>query len=180
MKDSVAEIYGKYQARLRGYISCRVSFREDCEDILQNVFYQLSRIDLQENPIEHISGWLYSVARNQIIDRKRKRTEERMPRARQDAGDKEFMTDLADFLISEDTPDTEYARLAVREAVEMALDELPAEQRAVFELTELQGFSFKEISESTGIGVNTLISRKHYAVVHLRYRLSQFYEDFTR
>ena len=178
MAQKVSDIYDKHQSELRGYISRRVTFKEDCEDILQNVFYQLSRIDLAENPITHVSAWLYSVARNQIIDRKRKHTEQRMPQVKKDPDDEEFPPDLSYFLSDDQTPETEYLRLMVRDAVEIALGELPPEQRNVFELTELQGFLFREISESTGIAVNTLISRKHYAVLHLRKRLDGLYKEF--
>ena len=144
----VADIFRKYQAQLKGFISRRVSSKEDSEDILQNVFYQFMKYDQEDSPIEQIAAWLYSVARSQIIDRSRKHREEEMP----------YLS-------------------AVWEELEHALLELPDEQRAVFELTELEGFPFKEISESTGIPVNTLISRKRYAVLFLRKRLYNLYED---
>ena len=143
----IADIFRKYQAQLKGFIAKRVSSKEDSEDILQNVFYQFMKSDQEDNPIEQIAAWLYSVARNQIIDRSRKHREEEMP------------------------------YLSNNEELENALLELPGEQRTVFELTELEGIPFKEIAESTGIPVNTLISRKRYAILFLRKRLYSLYED---
>lgn len=176
-KTDVGKIYEEHQAELKGFISRRVSFKEDVEDILQNVFYNLSKIDLDENPIEQISSWLYSVARNQIIDRNRKKKEERLPELKNASTD-DLLNDISEILAStNDTPETEYLQSLVWEELDIALNELPEEQKVVFELTELQGFSFKEIAESTGIPVNTLISRKRYAVVHLRERLKDLYND---
>lgn len=172
----IADIYQKYRSPLRGFIAKRVPSREDCEDILQNVFYQLSKIDLEENPIEQISSWLYSVARNQIIDRSRKKKDVSLPDS--NAEDGGFVRELTDTILSSDSPETDLLKALIWEELEIALSELPDEQRNVFELTELEGFSFKEISEATGIGVNTLISRKRYAVLHLRKRLYELYEDF--
>ncbi|NDV47287.1 RNA polymerase sigma factor [Paludibacter sp. 221] len=176
-ETDVGKIYEEHQAELKGFISRRVSFKEDAEDILQNVFYNLSKTDLDENPIEQISSWLYSVARNQIIDRSRKKKEKLILDDKADSDD-EFLSDISEILTStNDTPETVYLQSLVWEELDAALDELPEEQRTVFELTEMQGFSFKEISESTGIPVNTLISRKRYAVLHLRERLKDLYED---
>ncbi len=175
----VSLIYKEYQGELRGFISKRVSFKEDAEDILQNIFYNLSKIDLVENPIEQISAWLYSVARHQIIDRDRKKKEERMPQFSMGSDD-DILTDIADILSDPgDTPEAAYMQQLILEELELALDELPEEQKTVFELTELQGIPFKEISESTGIPVNTLISRKRYAVLYLRERLKYLYDDMV-
>ncbi len=177
IETDVGKIYKEHQAELKGFISKRVSFKEDVEDILQNVFYSLSKVDLNENPIEQISAWLYSVARNQIIDRNRKKKEERLPELKNDADD-DFLTDISEILIStNDTPETEYLKSLVWKELETALEELPEEQKVVYELTELEGFSFKEIAESTGIPVNTLISRKRYAVLYLREKLKELYKD---
>lgn len=174
----VSAIYVKHSAELKGFISKRVAFQEDAEDILQNVFYQLAKIDLVENPIEQVSSWLYAVARNQIIDRSRKKREAPMPQRKKERDDVEFWVDLTDFLENDDdSPETEYLKTLIWEELELALSELPPEQRAVFELTELEGASFKEIAESTGLPVNTLISRKRYAVLHLRERLSGLYRE---
>lgn len=177
-KQTVSDIFKKYQAQLKGYIAKRVDRQEDREDIFQDVFYQLSKIDLDENPIEQISSWLYAVARNKIIDKTRKKKELAITVKTETYEDEEFLTELTDLLFDEDSsPETEYLKSLVWVELEDALKELPAEQRTIFELTELEGFSFKEISESTGVTVNTLISRKRYAVLHLRNRLSGIYND---
>lgn len=175
----ISAIYKEHHAELKGFISKRVTFREDAEDILQNVFFQLSKIDLVENPIEHVSSWLYAVARNQIIDRSRKKREERLPRPKKaSSNDEDFWVDVSTFLSSDDdNPETEYLKSLIWKELELALAELPAEQRSVFELTELENVSFREISESTGIPQNTLLSRKRYAVLHLRERLAGLYAD---
>jgi RNA polymerase sigma factor (sigma-70 family) len=174
----ITSIYNKYHNELRGYISKRVSFKEDVEDILQNVFYNLSKADLIENPVEQISSWLYSVTKNQIIDRSRKKKEERIPVFKKNNIDDDFMGDISE-LLADDTndPEMKYLQSVIWNEFSIALEELPEEQKTVYELTELQGFSFKEISESTGIPVNTLISRKRYAVLYLRERLRELYGE---
>ena len=176
----ISSIFETYQSPLKGYIAKRVPSKEDCEDILQNVFYQLSKIDLNENPIDQISGWLYAVARNQIVDRSRKRKEEELPYFTDANGETSFIKEITSVLLDSDSPETELIKSLVWDELEMALTELPANQRDIFELTELDGFSFKEISESTGITVNTLISRKRYAVLHLRKRLYDLYMDLLK
>ncbi|HMM03803.1 MAG: RNA polymerase sigma factor [Dysgonomonas sp.] len=177
-EQDASGIFKKYRTQLRNYISKRVFSKEDGEDILQNVFYQLSKIDLIEKPIEQVSAWLYSVANNQIIDRSRKHREEEMKTVVSDNGEELFLAEVTGLLLDEDSsPETEYLRSLVWVELEAALAELPEEQREVFELTELEGYSFKEISEATGIGVNTLISRKRYAVLHLRERLKDLYDE---
>lgn len=183
-KDSAGldadSIYREYHSELRGFISKRVSFKEDVEDILQNVFYSLSKIDMVESPIEKISSWLYKVAKNNIIDRSRKKKEERMPQIKEKS-DNDFIADISELLSDEgNTPETAYLQSLFWEELNIALEELPEEQRVVFELTELQGISFKEISESTGIPVNTLISRKRYAILYLREQLKDLYEDIVK
>lgn len=177
-EKAVLDIYHKYKSPLRGFIAKRVPSKEDSEDILQSVFYQLSRIDLVENPITHVSAWLYSVARNLIIDRSRKHKEEEMPYT-SDRDDETMLTrEITDTLLSMNSPESDFIKTLIWEELDAALEELPQEQRDIFELTELEGFSFKEISEITGITVNTLISRKRYAVLHLRKRLYELYEEF--
>ncbi|MDR3118857.1 MAG: sigma-70 family RNA polymerase sigma factor [Mediterranea sp.] len=175
--SETAAIFKEYRHRLQRFIMRRVPSKEDSEDILQDVFYQLSKIDAEENPIRSISSWLYAVARNLIIDRSRKHKEEEIS-CQPDTDENNSFLDAAQLIPDEDaSPESDYAKALVWEELEAALSELPAEQRAVFELTELQGFSFKDISESTGITVNTLISRKHYAVLHLRRRLSNLHDE---
>lgn len=177
-EQDISGIYKKYRAQLKNYIARRGLSKEDAEDILQNVFYQLSKVDLIEKPIEQMSAWLYSVANNQIIDRSRKRKEEELPYIVTDEGEEVFLAEITGLLLDNDaSPETEYIRSLVWDELEIALSELPEEQREVFELTELEGFSFKEISEATGITVNTLISRKRYAVLHLRERLRDLYYE---
>jgi len=174
----IADIFRKYQAQLKGFIAKRVSSKEDCEDILQNVFYQFMKSDQEDNPIEQIASWLYSVARNQIIDRSRKHREEEMPYLANNEDDGTFLRELSELMPDEDqSPEMDFIRSTVWEELENALLELPGEQRSVFELTELEGIPFKEIAESTGIPVNTLISRKRYAILFLRKRLYSLYED---
>lgn len=178
-KNKISDVFKKYQAQLKGYINKRVNSKEDGEDILQNVFYQLLKTDSLINPIEEMTAWLYAVARNQIIDWKRKRKEEEMPHIAKEDSDELFMSEISNFLFDEEstTPEDVYLRSLVWSELEVALAELPEEQRDVFEWTELKGLPFKEISKSTGISVNTLISRKRYAVLHLRLRLKSLYED---
>ena len=174
----IADIFRKYQAQLKGFIAKRVSSKEDCEDILQNVFYQFMKSDQEDNPIEQIASWLYSVARNQIIDRSRKHREEEMPYLSNNEDDGTFLRELSELMPDEDqSPEMDFIRSTVWEELENALLELPGEQRSVFQLTELEGIPFKEIAESTGIPVNTLISRKRYAILFLRKRLYSLYED---
>ncbi|MBD8390013.1 RNA polymerase sigma factor [Dysgonomonas sp. BGC7] len=178
-QQSVSYIFKKYRAQLRNYINKRVLSKEDSEDILQNVFYQLSKVDLIDKPIEHMSAWLYSVANNQIIDRSRKRKEVEMPTVYSADEDELFLIEIANVLADDDSsPEEEYLRSLVWQELETALSELPPEQRDVFELTEIDGFSFKEISGATGIAINTLISRKRYAVLHLRQKLRKLYDEF--
>ena len=153
----VSELFRKYQAQLKGFIAKRVPSKEDCEDILQNVFYQLAKINIETNPIEQVSAWLYSVTRNQIIDWSRKKREEALPEVHNNEEDQSFISELTGLLLDEDaSPEMDFIRSLV---------------------WELEGFSFKEISESTGITVNTLISRKRYAVLHLRKRLARLYDE---
>lgn len=174
----VADIFRKYQAQLKGFITKRVSSKEDSEDILQNVFYQFLKYDREESPIEQIAAWLYSVARNQIIDRSRKHKEEEMPYLSSSDDDGTFLKELAELMPDEDqSPEMDFIRSTVWDELENALLELSDKQRTVFELTELEGIPFKEIAESTGIPINTLISRKRYAVLFLRKRLYSLYEE---
>jgi RNA polymerase sigma factor (sigma-70 family) len=174
--SGIPVIYENYKDELKGYISKRVGFKEDVEDILQNVFYNLAKIDLIENPIEHISSWLYSVAQNQITDFYRKKKEERIPPSPNEEAEDGFVQNMLELLSDPaDNPEIQYIQSMLWIELEIALSDLPAEQRTVFELTELDGFSFKEISESTGIPINTLLSRKRYAILYLRKKLQPMY-----
>lgn len=178
--DDVGSVYEQYTPQLKGYIKRRVDSDEEADDILHDVFYKLAKTDLLENPIEYISSWLYQTASNRIIDRRRKRKEHSLPETRDNDEDSYFLDSLSAYLADEShEPDAVLRNEIIRDEIAKALSELPAEQRSVFELTEYDGLSYKEISESTGICVATLISRKHYAITHLRKKLEQLYIDIT-
>jgi RNA polymerase sigma factor (sigma-70 family) len=179
---SVSELIAEYQPRLKTFIRQRVSNREDAEDILQDVFYQLVKTaENTLNPIEQVSAWLYKVARNTIINHGIKKREEPMPAYHDNENDTDVLKDFSEILFSNEettpSPETEYLRSLVWTELETALAELPPEQQEIFELTELDGIPVKEISETTRVPVNTLLSRKHYAVEHLRKRLAGLYQD---
>jgi len=181
-KKNLNALIAEYQPQLKSFIRQRVGNREDAEDILQDVFYQLIRtVNEAMNPIEHVSAWLYRVARNMIINAGVKKREEELPLYHDEGEEVEMMQDITDVLFGDETtspsPETEYLRRMVWDELETALSELPAEQREVFELTELDGVPVKVIAENMGLTVNTILSRKHYAVVHLRRRLAGLYED---
>jgi RNA polymerase sigma factor (sigma-70 family) len=176
----VVDVVDREQPRLRNFIRRRVPDPRDAEDILQDVFCELVEANRLLMPIDHVTGWLFRVARNRISDLFRKRRAERI--ADMPAGsDDEDRLALDDLLPSPDAgPDAEYARQVLVEALGLALAELSEEQRAVFVAHELEGRSFKQIAADSGIGVNTLLSRKHYAVRHLRARLRAAYDEFLK
>jgi RNA polymerase sigma factor (sigma-70 family) len=152
----------------------------DAEDILQDVFYKLVEANRLLMPIEHVTGWLFRVARNRITDFFRKRRPESFGDTAVADEDDELLQ-LEDLLPSPDAgPEALYARNVLLDALELAIDELPAEQRDVFVAHELEGRSFKEMAAETGASVNTLLSRKRYAVLHLRERLQSIYDEFTK
>jgi len=180
-KNNLEKLIAEYQPQLKSFIRKRVRNKEDVEDILQDVFYQLVKTtNSTMNPIEHVSAWLYRVARNMIINRGIKKHEEELPVYHKDDDDNDIMKDITEILFSHSTtpsPETEYLRSLVWTELNTALAELSPEQREIFELTELEDIPVKEIAKTTGVSVNTLLSRKHYAVLHLRKRMKQLYED---
>jgi RNA polymerase sigma factor (sigma-70 family) len=177
----ISEIIAEERSRLRNFIRKRVPNEADAEDILQEVFYELIEAYRLVEPVQRWSAWLFRVARNRIIDLFRKK--------RLDAFGSDSVTvsgegeplRLEEVLTSPAAgPAEAYARTVLLEELEEALDELPPEQREVFIAHEIEGCSFKEIAARTGVRVNTLLSRKHYAVVHLRHRLQAIYEEFVK
>jgi len=164
-------------SRLRNFIRRRVPDAADAEDILQDVFYELVEANRLLMPIEHVTAWLYRVARNRITDLFRKKKPQRFSEAAFEDEEGERLP-LEELLPSPEAgPEVEFFRNAVLEELEDALSELPREQREAFIAHELEGRSFRELSEESGIGVNTLLSRKRYAVLHLRERLRRFYDE---
>ena len=163
-------------SRLRRFIERRVPDASDAEDLLQEVFSELVEAVRLLTPIEQIGAWLFQVARNRIIDRFRKRA----PEASRDVSIDDERFALEELLPSPEAgPEAVYARGVLLDELEAALDELPEEQRDVFVAHELEGRSFKELAAETGVGVNTLLSRKHYAVLHLRRRLRDIYDEIN-
>jgi RNA polymerase sigma factor (sigma-70 family) len=176
----ISDVVKREQSRLRNFIRRRVPDPLDAEDILQDVFYRLVEANRLLMPIEHVTGWLFRVARNRITDLFRKKEPENFSdiEPSEDGG---VLLQFEDLLPSPDAgPEALYARNVLLEELELALDELPEEQREVFVAHEFDGRSFKEISAQTGVSVNTLLSRKRYAVLHLRERLQSAYDEFMK
>jgi RNA polymerase sigma factor (sigma-70 family) len=177
----ISEAFGLERARLRNFIRRRVPDENDVEDILQDAFYELVEAYRMMEPVEQVSAWLFRVVRNRITDLFRKKKPEAMPRVAADPTDDGEALLLEDLLPSPDAgPEEVYARNILLEEVDAALEELPEEQREVFIAHELEGYSFKEIAAATGVPVNTLLSRKHYAVLHLRERLQAIHDEFMK
>jgi len=178
--ERITGVLKREQARLRNFIRRRVRDAGDAEDILQDVFYELVEANRLLMPIEHVTSWLFRVARNRITDLFRKKKPESFSDAAVADADGELMQ-LDDLLPSTDAgPEALYARQVLLEEVESAIGDLPEEQREVFVAHELEGRSFKEIAAETGVSVNTLLSRKRYAVLRLRERLQSIYDEFTK
>jgi RNA polymerase sigma factor (sigma-70 family) len=177
--ERISEAIDRDKTRLRNFIRRRVADPSDAEDILQEVFYELVEAYRLMKPIEQVGAWLFRVARNRITDLFRKRKPEASTSDPVVAEEGEFLT-LEDLLPSRDAgPEAAYARTVLLEELEDALEELPDEQREVFLAHEIEGRSFKDLAVETGLSVNTLLSRKHYAVIHLRERLREVYDEFT-
>ena len=180
----ISEVVKRERSRLRNFIRRRVPDPRDAEDILQEVFYELVEANRLLMPIQHVTGWLFRVARNRISDLFRQKKPESFSDAavgRNDDGDDGEWLQLEDLLPSPDAgPEAHYARSVLLEELELAIEELPEEQRKVFVAHELGGRSFKQMAAETGVSVNTLLSRKRYAVLHLRQRLQSIYDEFTK
>lgn len=178
----IDKLVKEYQPKLKAFIRKQIGSSDEADDILQDVFYQLIKT-LKDtfNPIEHVSGWLYRVARNLIINKGKKKKEEELPFYQDINADNEIIKEFSEVLFNEysPSPEFEYLRSIVWTELENALSDLPIEQREIFELTELDGIPVKEISKITGVPVNTLLSRKHYAVLHLREQLADLYNEFV-
>ena len=175
--ERIAEVVAREESRLRSFIRRRVSDPRDAEDILQDVFCELVEANRLFMPIHHVTGWLFRVARNRITDLFRKRRPERFSDAAV-AHENDDMLRLEDLLPSPDAgPEALYERHVLLDELESAIGELPPEQREVFVAYELEGRSFKEMAAETGVSVNTLLSRKRYAVLHLRERLKSIYDE---
>jgi len=180
--ERISEVVEREHSRLRNFIRRRVPDPHDAEDILQDVFYELVEANRLLMPIEHVTGWLFRVARNRIIDLfRKKRPENFSDVAVAHEDDEGELLRLEDLLPSVDaSPEALYARSVLLDELELAVEELPEEQREVFIAHELEGRSFKQMAAETGVNVNTLLSRKRYAVRHLRQRLQDIYDEFTK
>jgi RNA polymerase sigma factor (sigma-70 family) len=175
----ISEIIAQERSRLRNFIRRRVPDPSDAEDIVQEVFYELVEANRLLMPIEHVTAWLFRVARNRVTDLFRKQKPEAFSDAAIDENGE--LLPIEDLLPSPDAgPEALYVRNVLLDELELALDELPEEQRDVFVAHELEGRSFKEMAAETGLSVNTLLSRKRYAVLQLRERLQSIYDEFTK
>lgn len=176
----ISQVFDREQGRLRSFIRKRVPDEDDAEDVLQDVFYELVEAYRLMKPVEQVGAWLFRVARNRITDLFRRRKPEPLPDGPMAAAEDGEPLSLEDLLPSPDAgPEAAYARGVLLEELDAALEELPEGQREAFVAHELEGRSFKELAAETGLSVNTLLSRKHYAVLHLRRRLQRIHEEFT-
>jgi RNA polymerase sigma factor (sigma-70 family) len=176
----ISQIFAEERARLRNFIRRRVPDPSDAEDIVQEVFYELVEANRLLMPVQHITGWLYRVARNRITDLFRKKKPVPFSDAAFEGEDGEVLQ-IEDLLPSPEAgPEALYFRNVLLDELELALDELPKEQRDVFIAHELEGRSFRQMAAETGLNVNTLLARKRYAVLHLRERLKTVHQEFTK
>jgi RNA polymerase sigma factor (sigma-70 family) len=176
----IAEVVEREQSRLGNFIRRRVTDPRDAEDILQDVFYELVEANRLLMPIDHVTGWLFRVARNRITDLFRKKKPESFSDRAVADGDDRWLR-FEELLPSPDAgPEALYERQLLLDELELAIDELPEEQRDVFVGHEVEGRSFKEMAAETGVNLNTLLSRKRYAVRHLRERLQSIYDEFSK
>jgi RNA polymerase sigma factor (sigma-70 family) len=176
----ISEIFAEEGSRLRNFIRRHVPDPSDAEDIVQEVFYELVEANRLLMPIEHVTGWLFRVARNRITDLFREKRPESFGEAAGEDEDGELL-EIEDLLPSPDAgPEALFVRNVLLDEVDLALGELPDEQRDVFIAHELEGRSFKELAAESGVKINTLLSRKRYAVLHLRERLRSVHDEFTK
>lgn len=174
-KSNITEVINAYTNRLKGFIRKRVSNEADVEDILQDVFYQFIG---NTKPIEQLTAWLFTVTRNKITDKQRKQKPELLNDLFSDTDDDDARFDWSElFFDNSDNPETTYLRNLFWETLHEALDELPNAQKEVFVLNEIEGVPFKTIAEQSGETINTLLSRKRYAVLHLRERLASLRDE---
>jgi len=174
----IADVIAKERPRLRSFIRRRVPNDADAEDLLQDVFFELVEAHRLLTPIDFVTGWLFRVARNRITDLFRKKRPEAFSDVMEEGEDGDLL-DMEDLLPSPDAgPEAQYNRTVLLDELQRALAELPAEQRDVFVAHEVEGRSFKELSAESGVSVNTLLSRKRYAVLHLRKRLQTVHDEF--
>lgn len=177
----ISETIAREQSRLREFIRKRVSDHGDAEDIFQEVFYELIDAYRLMKPIEQVGAWLFRVARNRIIDRFRRKPPAVLGNDSMIEGEDGETQQWEDLLPSPEAgPEAAYARRVLVEELDAALDELPEEQRDAFVAHEIEGRSFRDLSEATGVSVNTLLSRKRYAVLQLRRRLQAIYQEFDK
>ena len=163
--NELDDIIREFTPRLRHYVRSRVGNNEDADDIVQDIFYQLMRtLNVLNNPVGHVTSWLFTVARNLIINHGKKNQEETLDEASYDE-------------IADSDPDAVLLRNMLWEELDKALDELPQEQRDAFVMTEIKGFSTEEAARQMGVSQNTFLSRKHYAVKYIRKKLSSLYKD---
>jgi RNA polymerase sigma factor (sigma-70 family) len=177
----ISEAISRDRPRLRNFIRKRVADAGDAEDILQDVFYELVEAYRMMKPVEQVTAWLFRVARNRITDLFRTKSREEARTEPETVAENGEVLLLEELLPSPDAgPEAAYARSVLLEELDQALDELTDEQREAFIGHELLGYSFKELSEQTGVSLSTLLSRKHYAVLHLRKRLQAIYDEFRK
>ncbi len=175
--DSIRNVVRENGKRLFDFIRNRVDGQEEAEDIYQDVMFELTNAYRVMQPIEKMAAWLYRVARNKITDKYRKKRPDRLNDIAVYSDDEDHLY-LEDLLKStEESPDKDFDQALIQQALEEAMDELPQEQRDVFIKHELEGMSFNEIAEESGVTINTLLSRKRYAVLHLREKLRDLYEE---
>ena len=176
----IAEVIAEQRSRLRSFIRKRVPNESDVEDLLQEVFYELVAAHRLLMPIDYVTGWLFSVARNRITDFFRKKRPETFADAAVENEEGELLR-IEELLPSPDAgPEALFLRKMLFDELELAVGELPEEQREVFIAHEIEGRSFKEMSAESGVNVNTLLARKRYAVLRLRQRLQSIHDEFTR